>query len=91
MTQKSDTTNLIRTVFTTEVKMVVGIIMFALGVIAPYYAIKEDISLIKKDVEIINSNHLTHLQDVAEIAKDNQVAIIELQKQLILITSQLNK
>lgn len=45
----------IKKVLTTEVKYIIGIVVFVTGVVAPYYNIKQDIALIKE-------NHFTHME-----------------------------
>ena len=47
----------IRQVMSTEVKYVLAIVGFVLGVIRPYYQMQESIALIQKDISIINTNH----------------------------------
>ncbi len=87
-------TNLIKSVLSTEVRFVIGVITIALGVVRPYYAMKEDLALIQKDISVINSNHEVHIQDINQNIKEikqaeiNQNAqIIELQKQILIISS----
>jgi hypothetical protein len=53
MTHEQDSA--IKRVLTTEVKYVIGVIVFVAGVIAPYYSIKQDIALIKE-------NHFSHME-----------------------------
>jgi hypothetical protein len=53
MTLEQDTA--IKRVLTTEVKYIIGVVVFVAGVIAPYYSIKQDIALIKE-------NHFTHME-----------------------------
>lgn len=55
MTEELD--NSIKKVLTTEVKYVIAIVMFIVGVVAPYYSIKEDVALIKE-------NHYTHIEQI---------------------------
>lgn len=52
---KLHTQSLIKTVLTTEVKYLLGIVAFVAGVVAPYYDIRQDIALIKE-------NHFTHME-----------------------------
>lgn len=47
-----------------EVGVVVSIVVFIFGVIAPYFTIRESIALIQKDIAIINTNHEAHIQDI---------------------------
>lgn len=79
-------TNLIRSILTTEVKYILGIIIFVAGVVAPYYGIRQDVALIKQDINIINTNHESHIQDIVQQQKEMSAQILELQKQLIIIT-----
>ena len=58
------TESTIKKVLTTEVKFVIGLIVFVLGGVAPYYQMKQDIALIQKDISIINTNHEAHIQDI---------------------------
>lgn len=80
-------TNLIKQVLSSEVKFILGIIVFVFGVASPYYSMRQDIVLIQKDISTINSNHEVHIQDILQTMKDQQSQIIELQKQIILINN----
>lgn len=88
----------IRSVLNSEVKFIIGVVLFVVGGIAPYYGIKQDIALIQKDVSTINANHLTHTQDLAQEIKDTvslmqaqQAQINELQKQNAVILEKLSE
>lgn len=81
-TSLSTTANLIRAVLSTEAKFVIGIVGFVMGVVAPYYGMKQDVALIQKDISTINSNHLLHVQDLSQEVKD-VVKVIEAQQQQI--------
>lgn len=85
---KEDTT----TAFNTNIKWLVSIAIIVVGVVGPYYKIQTDIALIQQAQETIKSNHLQHLQDLAQdistmatVQSDQQKQIIELQKQLIVL------
>ena len=65
------TENLVKRVLTTEVKYIVAVVIFLAGVVAPYYAIKTDIALIKQ-------NHLSHLETMKEQIKINNTEIKEI-------------
>lgn len=89
-------TSLVRSVLTSEVKFIIAIVTVALGVVAPYYGIKQDIAVINENVANINANHEVHIQDLTQSIKDLQVTvtaqnteIIDLQKQLIVITGKI--
>lgn len=60
-------TNIIKQVLTSEVKFIIAIITIVLGVVAPYYQIKQDVALIKE-------NHYTHIENM-------QREILELKEQ----------
>lgn len=74
--------SLIKTVMTTEVKFIIGIITVVLGVVAPFYSIKQDVALIKQ-------NHLAHMEayskELARIATEQekqQETIIKLMQEI---------
>lgn len=56
MSKKEDN---LKKYLTTEVKYIIGIVVFVIGVVAPYYQIKEDIALIKQ-------NHMSHVETLAK-------------------------
>lgn len=78
-------TSTIKNVLTSEVKFIIYIITIVLGAVAPYYSIRQDIALIQKDIAIINSNHILHIQDIAQSMKEQQTEIKEMQKQIYII------
>lgn len=59
MEKQYDQESFMKKYLTTEVKYVVGIAIFIIWVVAPYYEIKQDIALIKE-------NHLTHIENFAK-------------------------
>lgn len=88
--------SIVQQVLTSNVKFVIGVITIALGVVAPYYQIQQHLALIDAAVANINANHEVHDQDILQSIKDlnvqevNQEAqIIELQKELIVITGRI--
>jgi len=74
--------NLVKAILSSEVKFVIGIVTFVIGVVAPYFNMKQDMALIQKDISTINSNHLAHVQDLSQEVKD-VVKIIESQQNQI--------
>lgn len=74
--------NLIRAILSSEVKFIVAVIGFVIGVVSPYYQMKQDVSLIQASISNINSNHLMHTQDLAQEVKD-VVKVIENQQNQI--------
>lgn len=67
MNEKVENINsVIRTVLTNEVKYILAIIAFIFGIVQPYYAIKQDISLIQQ-------NHTAHIESIQkEVAEMNE-------------------
>lgn len=63
----AQTESIVKKILTSEVKYVIGIIIFLAGVVAPYYSIKTEIALIKQ-------NHLAHIEtmqrDILNLAAD---------------------
>jgi hypothetical protein len=79
-------------IFRSELKWVFAIIAMLGTVVYPYFSIKQDVALIQKDIAVINSNHLGTTQRLAEQMAtmqinlvENQKAVIELQKQTLVI------
>lgn len=81
--KKSQISDQVKSVLTSEVKFIIGIITIALGVIAPFYQIKQDIALMQKDISVINANHLSHLQDTQKTIEEIKVEQSTQQKQII--------
>ena len=77
-----------------SVGIVAGTISVVLFIVNPLNKIYTDIALIQQSVETIQTNHLSHTQDLAQdidrlanIQVEQQKQIIELQKQLLVIIS----
>ena len=62
---------IIKAVLTNEVKYILAIIAFVFGIVQPYYAIKEDISLIKQ-------NHISHIEAIEKEILDINEKYLEL-------------
>ncbi len=75
--------NSIKKVLSSEVKFVVGIIIFVFGIAGPFYGMKQDIALIQSDINNINTNHEAHIQDLTQQIKDLNTKQIDLQQQII--------
>jgi len=86
--KENQTSNLIRAVLSTEVKFIIAIIGFVIGVVSPYYQMRQDVALIQKDISIINSNHLSHTQDLTQDVKDIAVFIQNQQQQITVLQTQ---
>lgn len=76
------TESIVKKILTSEVKYILGIVIFLVGVVAPYYDIKTEIALIKQ-------NHLAHIetmqrdiQSVQNEVEDMKKTEIELMKTL---------
>ena len=74
--------NIIKKVLTTEVKYVLGLLVFGFGVVTPYFSMKENIALIQKDISIINNNHEVHIQDIMVELKKIKEDEVGLEKDL---------
>lgn len=95
--EKAPLTEAIRSVFNSEVKWVIAILGFGFGIVTPFFKMTQDIALLRADVDNINSNHEVHIQDLTQSIKDlttqsstEQQEIIQLQKQIIVITGHLD-
>jgi hypothetical protein len=86
---KTIAASFVKTVLTSEVKYVIGIILFVGGIVSPYYGQREDIALIKKDISTINSNHEAHIQDLTQQIKDLKTTDLDQQKQIIDLQKQI--
>lgn len=65
-----------------------AIVGFVMGVVAPYYQMKQDVALIQKDISVINFNHEVHIQDLSQSVKEMTTAISEQQKQISVLQTQ---
>lgn len=95
---QGNVSNLIRAILSTEAKFVIAIVGFVMGVVAPYYQMKQDVALIQQNIATINSNHMQHTEDLAQQVKDtisqvknNQDAIQQLQLQQAVILEKLTR
>lgn len=55
----AQTESIVKKILTSEVKYVIGIVLFLVGVVAPYYDIKTEIALIKQ-------NHYAHIESMTK-------------------------
>lgn len=81
-------TTLIRAVLSTEVKFVIGIVGFVIGVVAPYYQMRQDVALIQQSIATINSNHEVHIQDLTQEIKDEMAILKDQQNQINVLQTQ---
>lgn len=66
------TESIVKKILTSEVKYILGIVVFLVGVVAPYYDIKTEIALIKQ-------NHYAHIETMTKQIEDNSNVIAELE------------
>jgi len=69
----AQTESIVKKIMTSEVKFVIGIIVFMIGVVAPYYDIKTEIALIKQ-------NHYAHIEAMTKNIEANSEEIKDLTK-----------
>lgn len=67
------TESIVKKILTSEVKYILGIVIFLVGVVAPYYDIKTEIALIKQ-------NHYSHIETMTKQIEDNSNEIKELKE-----------
>jgi hypothetical protein len=79
---KKSTETQIKSWFITEVKYIIGVVSICATVGVPYFSIRQDIALIKKDISIINSNHEVHIQDIVTELKKIKEDEITIEKNL---------
>lgn len=67
----AQTESIVKRILTAEVKYAIGIIIFLVGVVAPYYDIKTEIALIKQNhyshIEAMNKNIEKNTQEIKEL------------------------
>ena len=67
-------------------KFLIQVILIVVGFTMAWAAINTDVSLIKKDIEIINNNHLSHIQqDITELKANYKEQTALLQELMILV------
>jgi uncharacterized protein YabN with tetrapyrrole methylase and pyrophosphatase domain len=62
------TESIVKKILTSEVKYIIGIVIFLVGVVAPYYDIKTEIALIKQ-------NHIAHIETMEKQIETNSTDI----------------
>lgn len=67
------TENIVKRILTSEAKYIIGIIIFLVGVVGPYYSIKSDIALIKQ-------NHSAHIETMQRNIESMQAEITDMKK-----------
>lgn len=80
----AQTENIVKRILTAEVKYAIGLIVFLVGVVAPYYDIKQEIALIKQ-------NHYAHIEEMTkqiETATNNIEKLQETQTTLMTVIAE---
>jgi hypothetical protein len=77
MPTKQQQESFIRKCLKSEISTLISIVVATVAFVGWFYANSsnshEEIAMIKKDIEIINTNHLTHIQnDIAELKEDGK-------------------
>jgi len=80
---KQEQQNIIKKYLTAEIKFIIAIVGFVVGVIAPYYEIKQDVALIKE-------NHYTHIEQIEKNIEELKQQDTKLQEQYVELLKALN-
>jgi len=80
---KQEQQNIIKKYLTAEIKFIITIVGFVVGVIAPYYQIKQDVALIKE-------NHYTHIEQIEKNIEELKQQDTKLQEQYVELLKALN-
>jgi uncharacterized membrane-anchored protein YhcB (DUF1043 family) len=67
------TENIVKRILSSEVKWIIALVIFIVGVVAPYYQIRQDVELIKQ-------NHLAHIEQIEKNVEKMQEQIEEMKK-----------
>ena len=74
--------------FTGKMGFFIQVVTLVTALTIAFMAIKTDIALIYKDIDVINSNHLTHIQaEIKEIKESQKQTEDKLTEILLLIQS----
>lgn len=75
------TESIVKKILTSEVKYLIGIVIFLVGVVAPYYDIKTEIALIKQNhyahIETMNKNIESSMAEIKEL-KEEQTELMKI-------------
>ena len=83
-----DTESKIDKWFTGKMGFFIQVVTLVTALTIAFMAIKTDIALIYKDIDVINSNHLTHIQaEIKEIKESQKQTEDKLTEILLLIQS----
>lgn len=87
----AQTESIVKKILTAEVKYAIGIVIFLVGVVAPYYDIKTEIALIKQNhyahIETMSKDILKCGEEVKALREDQEKIIQDQSKMIELIIS----
>jgi len=78
----AQTENIVKRILSSEVKYLIGVVLFLAGVVAPYYEIKTEIALIKQ-------NHYAHIEAMTKQIEQNSNDILKIQESQFVIVKTL--
>lgn len=95
---QAQTESIVKKILTSEVKYIIGIVLFLVGVVAPYYDIKTEIALIKQNhyahIEAMTKNIEANVEEIKTIKAEltnTEKEQTELMKSIIKIDTLLEK
>ena len=71
-----------------EATRTVAIVVAVFSIAGSYFSITKDIALIQASISNINTNHEAHIQDIMQELKDQKSEILDLQRQILIISTQ---
>jgi len=80
--------NLFRQMLDSEATRTVAIVVAVFSIAGSYFSITKDIALIQASISNINTNHEAHIQDIMQELKDQKSEILDLQRQILIISTQ---
>lgn len=81
-----DVNEKIRSILTTEVKFIIAIAAFVFGFVTPVYDMKQDIALVKQDLEFIKSNNTQRINELSIEVKENKKEQNAIKEQVLLLS-----
>ena len=81
-----DVNEKIRSILTTEVKFIIAIAAFVFGFVTPVYDMKQDIALVKQDLEFIKSNNTQRINELSIEVKENKKEQDAIKEQVLLLS-----
>jgi len=84
MTEQIQNQNWVRKALTVEIRYVIGIVVFCVGVVAPYYQIRQEIAIIRE-------NHMLHIEQMQKDITENNEKILKLQETQVDLMVEISK